>query len=223
MRCRLRFLARLLCCFWIIALPFTHATPTNISIDDTHGDEVTGLVPTYIDQVGNTWIAGSGCQGCHGAAQPDASQAHEGTWHDATHTEGVDPGPIVNIAFNGAYSESCTMVILGLIYLCLGTAVYAYFILVNFVQGVTTNTSLNITLDDQAPVQFTHLPNPSSEDYEYNVPIYTNTEIPDGPHTLSITSDSISSLLLFDYVLYTCVIICRTPYCQHRAYLWSSM
>lgn len=89
--------------FWLIAVPFTHAIPTNITIDDTHGDEVTGLVPTYINQVGNTWIAGSGCQGCHGAAQPDASQAHEGTWHDATHTEGVDPGPIVNIAFNGEY------------------------------------------------------------------------------------------------------------------------
>lgn len=84
-------------------MSFTLAIPTNITIDDTHGDEVTGLVPTYIDQVGNTWIAGSGCQGCQGAAQPDASQAHEGTWHDATHTEGVDPGPVVNIAFNGAY------------------------------------------------------------------------------------------------------------------------
>lgn len=57
-------------------------------VDDFNGDEMTGAIPTYLPN-NSFWIQGQLCTGC--SAKPDASQTHDGTWHDTTHSIGNDP------------------------------------------------------------------------------------------------------------------------------------
>ena len=49
------------------------------TIDDTYGDSVTGALPTYSDT--DCWNQGP-CSTCF--LKPDASKAHDGTWHDTS-------------------------------------------------------------------------------------------------------------------------------------------
>lgn len=57
---------------------------TNVTVDDETGDALTGDKPTYTPSGTNgNWVQGSTCSGCF--VKPDASKAHGGTWHDATH------------------------------------------------------------------------------------------------------------------------------------------
>ena len=49
------------------------------TIDDTYGDSVTGALPTYSDT--DCWHQNP-CANC--SLKPDASQAHNGTWHDTS-------------------------------------------------------------------------------------------------------------------------------------------
>ncbi|EIM79294.1 uncharacterized protein STEHIDRAFT_33180, partial [Stereum hirsutum FP-91666 SS1] len=156
-------------------------------IDDTYGDIETRALPVYSS---NGWSVGQNCPGC--SAQPNASQAFKGSWHDATHhPEDPDPERTVNLTFKGV-------------------AVYVYFILANSIGSeVTSNTSLSFILDGEPVGQFNHTAT-SSPDYQYNVTVYSNSSIPvlpespNGQHTLSITSagNTPDSLLLFDYAIY---------------------
>ena len=73
------------------------ATLTNRTIDDQYGDSVTRVPPSYSPSGG--WSRGAKCSTC--AAQPNASQAYGGSWHDSTHHP-TDPEPrIVSLSFNG--------------------------------------------------------------------------------------------------------------------------
>ena len=51
-------------------------------IDDTYGDSATGVLPSYSSDGVDCWNEGPGCSAC--TLQPQASQAHNGTWHDTT-------------------------------------------------------------------------------------------------------------------------------------------
>ena len=73
------------------------AFPQNVTIDDEHGDEQTGVIPGY-SPVG-AWAQGSECEGC--LVRPDRLQAYRGTWHDATHTPGDREPRVVSVVFNG--------------------------------------------------------------------------------------------------------------------------
>jgi hypothetical protein len=75
------------------------AVPKNRTIDDTHGDSVTGQLPEYW----HSWNA-SPCAQC--SVQPDPSKAFRGTWHSTKSVNNRD-WMTVRLTFTGVYGEAC--------------------------------------------------------------------------------------------------------------------
>ena len=89
--------------------------------------------------------------------------------------------------------------------MCSGSAIYAFFVLANAIPNGTALTSLTFELDGSQVGKFMHTAT-SGSDYLYNVPGYVNTSIPNGPHQLDIiASGKSTSIVLFDYAVYTYV------------------
>ncbi|KAI0658434.1 hypothetical protein C8Q70DRAFT_195486 [Cubamyces menziesii] len=162
----------------------------NRTIDDEYGDLYTGLLPDYSPI--NDWTLGTACHGCGiGATDSptaqskiiDVTRVYNGTWHDTTYHFGESERN-VTVSFTGR-------------------AVYVFNLIVNTVPSVSTFTALDFCLDGSFVGTYAHWPNNSTE-VEYDVPVYVNTTLVDGPHTLVIsTAASIVSLILFDYIIYT--------------------
>jgi hypothetical protein len=88
----------------------------------------------------------------------------------------------------------------------LGTAVYAYRILDNNA-AYTALTQLTFSLDGVQVGKFEHTPDGSGS-FVYNTLVYANPSISNGQHTFAIdVSTSSDSLILFDYVVYSYVLI----------------
>ncbi|KAH9897632.1 hypothetical protein C8Q73DRAFT_605245, partial [Cubamyces lactineus] len=160
----------------------------NRTIDDEYGDIYTGLMPEYEPVI--EWAQGATCTGCgiHSTTSPlgvvDVHRVHNGTWHDSTYHNGE---PITNITVKFT-----------------GHAVYVFNMIANTVPSTSTLTVLDFVLDGVYVDKFTHIPD-SSADVLYDVPVYVNSTLMHGPHTLVIAaaSDSFVSLTLFDYIVYT--------------------
>ncbi|TFK89882.1 hypothetical protein K466DRAFT_7232 [Polyporus arcularius HHB13444] len=157
------------------------ASSVNRTIDDETGDSVTGVVPTYSPPA--AWKQGSTCSGCFVQLDPD--HVLGGTWHDATHGTGDAEPLLITAQFSG-------------------TAVYVYNVLANTVPWTTTYTSLNFLLDGEQVGTYVHVPT-SDTAFEYDVPVYTNSNLAKKQHTLVIeaTGNTNASLVLFDYIVYT--------------------
>lgn len=83
---------------YLTSTSYTRADPVNRTIDDEHGDSTGGGSVQFAPS--GSWAQGAECSGCW--AQPDASLAFDGTWHDST------TGPntqqlTVNIRFHGQF------------------------------------------------------------------------------------------------------------------------
>ncbi|EPT06111.1 hypothetical protein FOMPIDRAFT_9495, partial [Fomitopsis schrenkii] len=163
-------------------VPASAAASTNFTIDDTFGDSATGLSPTY----STNWNVGQTCSGC--AVVPDASKTFMGTWHDTTTNSPMKPAPHqVNLTFQG-------------------TAIWVYCILANYdKEGLTTFTNASFELDGTPDVTYFHQPDGATDDFEYNVTVYSKTGLSNAKHTLVMTAEqgTSPSLLLFDWALYT--------------------
>ncbi|KAH8104029.1 hypothetical protein BXZ70DRAFT_1062554 [Cristinia sonorae] len=148
----------------------------NRTIDDQYGDEVTGQQVAY----SGMWNQGNDCTWC--AYHPNASLAHNGTWHDGLYVPSHDD-PLLTFSFSFN-----------------GTAVYIFNILTRL-----TQTNVGITLDGKFMQNYTKFQNVSVfEQYQYNVPIFAMDGIPFGEHTVTVTSGgSVDDLILFDYAIYT--------------------
>ena len=86
-----------------------------------------------------------------------------------------------------------------------GSAIYAFFIVAGTIPNASTLTDLNFELDGSQVGTFLHNPT-GPDDYQYNVTGYANTSIPNGPHQLDIiASGKSTSIVLFDYAVYTYV------------------
>lgn len=86
-----------------------------------------------------------------------------------------------------------------------GLAIYVFFITVPIISNVTTETHLNLTLDGQPVSVFNYVPGPNDY-YQYNQSVYSNSNMIIGDHTLIISSEgATSSVLEFDYAVYTFV------------------
>ena len=77
---------------------------TNVTIDDTNGDEVTGTQITYSPSDG--WQTGQDCTTC--SAKLDSTETYDGTWHDSTYypedgSKDQHPGEIISasVTFTG--------------------------------------------------------------------------------------------------------------------------
>lgn len=187
----------------LLVINCTHCTLINVTIDDEFGDIDTRTKPSYNPSDG--WTQGANCPGCK--AQPNKSFAIDQTWHDATHhPEDPNPERSIDLTFRGklhcyiawqAHTEMPET--------RTGQAIYVYFILANTIgPQITSDTHLNFILDGEAVGQFDHTAS-TSTDYLFNQTVYANDSIPDGNHTLSISSsgNTPASLLLFDYAVYT--------------------
>ncbi|KAI0658426.1 hypothetical protein C8Q70DRAFT_995627 [Cubamyces menziesii] len=136
------------------------------------------------------WALGPTCITCgiHADTSPlgvvDIDRVHNQTWHDATYHNG---SPIINITVKFT-----------------GRALYVYNLIANTVPDVSTPTVLDFILDGVHADTYTHLPD-GSMDVLYDVPVYVNSSLKHGPHTLVIAATSYSnvSLILFDYMVYT--------------------
>lgn len=159
----------------------------NRTIDDEHGDEVTGVKPTYLPD-DNTWRQGSSCSSCSITPIVDREQVLDRTWHDATYHHLESSGLIIEATFNG-------------------TAVYVFNLIAPDVpqRPKVTLTSLAFYIDEHYAGGFIHTPEPAAPDILYNVPVYANSSLSsDHEHTIQIVaSGSQDSLVLFDYIIYT--------------------
>ncbi|KAL1951102.1 hypothetical protein VTO73DRAFT_251 [Trametes versicolor] len=178
---RLSGLVRRTCLILLAVSAVGRSLSVNRTIDDEKGDSVTGEVPVYTPD--GSWSQGSTCSGCF--IQLDPSQTFDGTWHDSTHTPGDAEPRVITAHFTG-------------------TAVYVFNAIANTVPFTTTLTNLTFTLDGDPIGQFVHTPSDST-DFQYNVLVLARTGLSNITHTIVIeaTGDTNSSLVLFDYIVYT--------------------
>ena len=166
------------------------AISINRTIDDTYGDSVTGLKPQYGPP--SSWTESSQCGILCDilSLDIDVEKIYNGTWHESMYDTG-DQTSWVSVKFNG-------------------TAVYVFNIIVDTdvdleesILGFTTDTNVVFFLDDAPVGQYTHIPD-NSDEVLYQVPVYTNTSLHNGEHTLVMhTGRDTDSLALFDYIIYT--------------------
>ncbi|KLO15322.1 hypothetical protein SCHPADRAFT_824858 [Schizopora paradoxa] len=149
---------------------------TNVTVDDQAPSNNSVLV--YMPPM--VWNEGAGCDFC--SAKPNESFAFDGTWHDAAYNPG-DSTAEISISFTG-------------------TAIYTFFIVPDM-NSQTTN--LNFTLDGVPAGSFQH-PLGNRTQFLYNVSTFGRAGLENAAHSLIITSGgNTSSLLLFDYLVYTYV------------------
>ena len=140
----------------------------NRTIDDKYGDEVTHQVPIYTPSRG--WTEGSGCNGCgiNVASGVDPHGPFNGTWHDTTvHLH--DPPHTIALNFTGS-------------------AVYVFNMIANSVAQVSTETHITFFIDQEKVGQFDHTPDNTAA-FHYQVPVYTNTSLSYGEHSLENVAD----------------------------------
>ena len=161
----------------------------NRTIDDQKGDSVTGVVPLFLPA--GTWNIGQNCTTCtiESGHPIDPGQVFDGTWHDLTHFGNGDSG-VVQVSFTGH-------------------AVYVYNLIMNIlVPGAYTTTNLTFLIDSDYVGSYMHIPtsNDSTPKVFYQTLVYSNDTLEQGEHTLQmVASGSTTSLILFDYVMYTTV------------------
>ncbi|KAJ7232175.1 hypothetical protein B0H12DRAFT_202723 [Mycena haematopus] len=153
------------------------STVSNRTIDDFYGDPVTGAVPSY--EPSGVWnaVVNSNCTICF--VRPDATQAFDNTWHDATLHDESDP-PSVTLQFTG-------------------TAIYLFGIVPNTVPSASTIVDLTFFLDGASAGSYTHTPDTSTT-ILYSVPLLSLSGLSNKTHTLLAQT---TDFFIFDYAIYT--------------------
>lgn len=161
---------------------------SNVTIDDTLGDEHTGEIPQYSPE---GWVArspsGAPCDAC--TAQPDATHIYKSTWHDKSAFVQEQIPSTISMSFSG-------------------TRIYVYFILFNNIGTRNNNTRLRFYLDgfSDPTADYLHLGDPADDRYLYNQVVYDSHDLKHANHTLLISSYSNGtdgSVALFDRAVYT--------------------
>lgn len=217
---------------WIVAqLALVLAAGVNRTVDDTFGDSISKTMPVY--EPAKAWRTGGDCTTC-GTTPDDRSQIWNGTWHYASATNGEIRN--VSVSFTGEYSQSeaalpdlIEMVPGTAVYVyCVvqsiptgrppwassgdgdGTPLW-----VNangtgrppWANGnMTAPTNLTFMLDGNLVGAYVLEAHPPFFGFQYNVPVYVNSSLRYGNHSLKMISKSRqneTSVVLFDYVQYT--------------------
>ncbi|KAK0184715.1 hypothetical protein F5146DRAFT_987590 [Armillaria mellea] len=161
----------------------------NYTIDDTFGDELTGVKVQYTpygqpeNESVPVWNNALQCSGC--AIVPDTSLAMNRTWTGAT------------------YDQSLTYMSAELTFH--GTAIYIYLIVSNYPQGtgLVSDVLCDFRMDGEIVGSYNH-PTDGTYRFEYNVLAYSNSSLNDVHHTFRIeTMGTQLSYVIFDYALYT--------------------
>ncbi|TFK94217.1 hypothetical protein K466DRAFT_571976 [Polyporus arcularius HHB13444] len=165
------------------------AASRTVIIDDTYGDSATGALPVYSPS-GN-WTQGSPCtfdpSECP-LVNPDPSKVLNGTWHDSVGTRDDAPPRTVDLAFEGK-----------------SISVYCIISEVDRVEIAVSN--MTFELDRVHAGQFYQDVDGLTDaagnyNIHYNYSVFSSGPIPQGNHTLRISSVGYSRML-FDYAEYT--------------------
>ncbi|KAH7061891.1 hypothetical protein BKA62DRAFT_737878, partial [Auriculariales sp. MPI-PUGE-AT-0066] len=152
----------------------------NYTIDDFNGDEKTGVVPIYNGPSGvwNVRRANQPCEIC--LVNPDGNLMLNGTWYD----------PAATVVFS-----------------FIGTDIWVYCALAGqWEGGITTDSHLKLLLDGAIVDSFDWSPTPSAPQFTYHQAVLSAKDLENKEHIVAVQSGpklGASSLILFDYVLYT--------------------
>ena len=179
----------LLPCLLLLIVPVSTKL-VNTTVDDTIGDP-TGLSILTFSPSGK-WSLGQDCPGCNvhsgnTSSTVDVSQVLDGTWHDTTYHPNIagDSEHVVTLKFTGS-------------------AVYAYNIIANQIPFTTTLTNLTFSIDGDPVGTYVHIPENTTNTFEYGVLVYANTSLPYTSHVFVMSAGGPNdSLVLFDYLVYT--------------------
>lgn len=81
----------------------------------------------------------------------------------------------------------------------LGVSIYVYFII-----EMSYLSKLAFTMDGQQVGTFTTTPSSQNESFEFNVLVFSSTNLENVAHALNIsTTGTAPSIMLFDYLYYT--------------------
>ncbi|KAI0667035.1 hypothetical protein C8Q78DRAFT_413059 [Trametes maxima] len=168
-----------------LAIRPASADLVNRTIDDQKGDEATGTTPLYFPTGPKGWKNGQTCTTCTlPPSSVDLTQVRDGTWKEGTYL-GDGRSVAMRLSFRGS-------------------ALYVYNIIPNrAANNASAVTNLTFGLDGADVGAFTHEPDGTST-ILYNVLVYQNDTLPDGPHTFHLGSAGASAAtILFDYAIYT--------------------
>ncbi|KAI0809263.1 hypothetical protein BC629DRAFT_1106608 [Irpex lacteus] len=159
------------------------AVRVNITVDDSESGN--GL-PSIIYSPPGAWNIGNNCSAC--TAKPAASDAHGGTWHDAT------------FPANGSQKDltQATLVFNG-------SAIYVFCIIANSVASPTGTSDMSFYIDGKVVGGFWHAPSGNTS-YQYSYPVYSNSSLSPGIHSFTMVGGHIGgvkSLILLDYIVYS--------------------
>ncbi|KAM5539938.1 hypothetical protein V8D89_006441 [Ganoderma adspersum] len=162
----------------------------NITVDDTVGDSTSQSTLTYSPS--GSFHTGQDCSTCavhpgNTSSTVDVSQVKDGTWHDSTYHANVpgDPEHVISFTFTGS-------------------AVYAYNMIANQIPYVTTLTNLTFSIDGDLVGTYVHIPENTTNTFEYGVLVYANTSLSYGQHFFVMSAGGPNaSVFLFDYLIYT--------------------
>ncbi|KAK7032616.1 hypothetical protein VNI00_012879 [Paramarasmius palmivorus] len=159
------------------------------TIDDTDGDERTGIKPSYFPSTGvwnnNTCNNPTDCW----ITTFDPGLAFQGTWTAAIYR--LNRGNKVSVSFRFQ-----------------GTGISVFLIVANDVLGrglgPTTLTECNFTLDGQLKNQYRHVPTPEPG-LRYREEAFSISGLPNISHLLEISAENLDHevYLNFDYAMYT--------------------
>ncbi|KIL56802.1 hypothetical protein M378DRAFT_133674 [Amanita muscaria Koide BX008] len=171
---------------FLFTISVCRAVLVNRTIDSNLGDPVTGFVPIY-QPPQNFWVPQL-CSECF--IRPNPLDAFDGTWNSATYIPGQE-NVNVTLRFTGT-----------------SVAVWVFFIVANsgtHGTGLTTYTHVNITLDGKNAGIFSRSPNPTKQDPNYNVTIFSTSGLANTSHELVVgTNDYYNySYINFDWAIYT--------------------
>ena len=177
---------------------------SNRTIDDTHGDSVTGDVPKYDTSTDAGWNAEPGCTSC--ALMPDATEMFMGTWHDNTlHSDAVGNNSITfsftGIVLHTTWHDKHALNTLRII----GTAIWVYCaVVLEGGSGQVTETNIAFNLDGNQLQTYSNDPtNPdATTTFKYNVTVFSQTGLENIEHTLVMTMLP-GSWIAFDWAKYT--------------------
>ncbi|KAK0216435.1 hypothetical protein EDD85DRAFT_962406 [Armillaria nabsnona] len=165
------------------------AEPTNHTIDDTLGDELTGFQVDYspASNASNAgalvWKNASQCTNC--AIAPSSSSAMYNTWTSATYYPALG-----NVTAQMVFH---------------GSAIYIYLILSNYPKstGLVSDAACSFRIDGEVAGSFRH-DTDGSYQFEFDVLAYSNTTLDYDDHSLLIEiSGTEPSYVIFDYAVYT--------------------
>lgn len=161
---------------WFLSLAVA-ARLTNVTIDDTIGDQITYAPAQY-------WNYGPTCTVC--AATPDVSETHNNTWHDTAYYPPDNFAPTAELTFTGV-------------------AVYVYGIL-RYDNPSLRATDLTFLIDGELVGNYSQ-PDSSKKGWEYSALLFSHTSLSSKQHNLTIQNGvhqgKDASVLLLDYIVYS--------------------